>query len=145
MKDLKTYGAGAGLESIPTDLKITWLPVLVGDQVRAQLKIFHQEGKMIPGDFGSTSQARRLSNALSQVPGLLRAKGINQAEQMSIVKIYALHALFLHLKAEHGDYLLPAMAMPQRYDLRNGVLYPAGAVFNRLKVYAKDLPDDLIG
>jgi hypothetical protein len=56
-----------------------------------------------------------------------------------------LHALFLHLETEQGDYLLPAMAMPQRYELRNGVLYPAGAVLNRFKEYAKDLPDDLIG
>jgi len=67
------------------------------------------------------------------------------AEKTSIVKIYALHALFLHLETEKGDYLLPAMAMPQRYELRNGVLYPAGAVLNRLKDSSKDLPDDLIG
>jgi len=145
MKDLKAYRPGAGLKSMPADSRTTWYPVLVNNAVQAKLEIVESAGKLLSGGFGAASEARRVSAARQQIPDQLRAKGIQAPGAMSLVKIPALKATFLYVESAGGNFLVPAMAQPQRFGVNNGELYPADELLLRMKEQVKDLPDDLVG
>lgn len=145
LKDLKAYRPGAGLKSLPADVTTTWYPVLVNNEVRAKLEIIERSGKLLSGGFGAANEAKRLSAVRQRIPDQLRAINVPGPGTMSIVKIPALKAMFIHFESAGGDFLVPAMYSPQRFNMKNGELYPADEVLSRLREYSKDLPDDLVG
>ena len=145
LKELKGYRPGAGLRSMQADSRTTWYPVIANNEVRAKLEIIETAGKLLAGGFGAASEARRISAARQQIPNLLRAKGIQAPGAMAIMKIPALKATFIFVESAGGNFLVPAMASPQRFGVNNGELYPADELLLRMKEQVKDLPDDLVG
>ena len=122
LKDLKAYRSGAGLKSMPTDVKTTWYPVFANNEVRAKLEIIEKSGTLLAGGFGATNEAQRLSAVRQQIPDLLKSKNLSMRCLITIVKISALKATFLHVESVKGDFVVPAMFSPLRVNVKNGVL-----------------------
>lgn len=144
LKDLKAYKPGAGVKSLLSGEKTNWFPVTVEGEVRAKLEIIEIGGKLISGDFGARSEAQRLAAIRDQLPGLLKSKEIEKPNIQTLLKIPVLKAIFLYIESSQKEFLIPAMALPQRYDLQNGELYLAVEVLSRLSEYAKKIPEGLI-
>lgn len=141
LSPLKAYKAGTGLRPILTDAKTLWFPVMVEGKVRTKLEIVEKEGKWIAGEFGGIRVVREIAIVRDQVPSLLESKGLREPYEVILVKIPALYAVFFYVESSRGEYLIPAMAQPQRYKLQNGKMYAADEVLSKLRDIAKEIDE----
>jgi len=144
LKELKAYKSGASVNTLPADVDSTWFPVLAGNEVRAELRILRIGGKLTSGDFGRTIEAQRLAAVREKMPEILQSKQISEPNAVTILEVPELKAILLFVEAAQGEFLIPAMALPQRYELNNGEVYPADKVLSRLREFAEKIPEGLI-
>jgi len=145
LRELKKYSRGGGLASLRVDDTAIWFPVVVRGEVRAKLEVLQKGDRLIPGDFGAHNEAVRVAGAIEKMPELVRSRGIREPVTRALLQIPFLRATFLYVSSPTGEFLIPALAMPGRFDLKNDAIYPADEVLTRLREYAKDISDDLIG
>lgn len=144
LQEIKAYRAGAKVKSLKAKTETTWFPVTVSEEVVAKLEIIEKNGRMIAGDFGAGSEAKRMARTITESSSLLKSREITAEDSMQILRVPHLKADFLFIESPQGEYLIPAMALPGRYDLKNGELYPAVEVLGRLKKHAEEIPEGLI-
>jgi hypothetical protein len=144
LKEIKQYRSGSSIKSLDADKQTLYFPVLVGEQVRVKLEVIEKEGKLISGDFGAGGEAKRIDSVDRQLKEILTEKNVAAVSQKAILRIPHLKAIFFYLDTDQGDYLAPAMALPQRFNLQNAKLYAAEEVLKRLQMHAEKIPDDLI-
>lgn len=78
------------------------------------------------------------------MPAALEAKNIKAPYKTFLLEIPVLMATFINIESPQGDFLVPAMAQPERYNLENGQLYPADELLSKLSEYAKEIDEKLI-
>ena len=144
LRNLKQYKAGTGAKSLLLDVKIYWFPVMVGRETRTKLEIIEKEDKLVAGEFGKVNMVREVVSAEAQMPKLLEAKGIEEQLAPSILKIPALQAMFLYIEYKQQEFLVPAMAQPQRYKLAKANLYAADEVLSELSKVAQEIDEKKI-
>lgn len=144
LRTVKAYQPGSGVKSLESEMPALWYPVVVDNRVVAKLEILEKDGKMISGDFGATGAAERVDAVLQRMPVILNENNLGTVANMMIFRVPHLRAVFLYLETARGEYLMPAMALPQRFDLQNGELYDVDMVLRRLKAHAEKIPEGLI-
>lgn len=141
LKDLKTYKPGTGAKPLLMDVKIIWFPVMVEDEILTKLEIIEKEGKLISGEFGKITIVKEVATAKNRLPELLRSKEIEAPHKIFLLKIPALYAMFLYVESSKGEFLIPSMMQPQRYDLQNAQIYTADEVLSKLMEFAKKIDE----
>ncbi len=144
LRDLKQYKPGTPVKRLLLDVKIYWFPVMVGREVRTKLEIIEKEDKLVAGEFGKVNMVREVVSAEAQMPKLLEAKGIEEQVAPSILKIPALQAMFLYIEYKEQEFLVPAMAQPQRHNLAKANFYTADEVLSELSKVAQEIDEKKI-
>jgi hypothetical protein len=144
LKEVKNYREGNTIATLKADTETTWFPVTVSGEVVAKLEILEKEGKMIPGDFGAAAQAQRIADAIASTSGTLVAKGIGVSGALKILRVSYMKADFIYVSGDQGEYLVPAMPLPGRFELVNGKMYPAAEVMALMKKYAQQIEEGMI-
>ena len=139
LSSLKEYRSDAKVGSMLIDARTLWFPVLAGGETRTKLEMIIKDGALVPGEFGGIKSPERISSARKRLPGLIERGAIPDAKKVTLVRIPALAAEFLYLETGQGDYFLPAMVNPGRFDLDDGKIYPAADILSRLRDIAKDI------
>lgn len=144
LKEIKLYRPGAKVISLNADTDTTWFPVTVASEVVAKLEIQEKDGQMIAGDFGARNESRRIAKIINTSFTLLKSKEITPENAIKILRVPYLKADFLFIESKQGEYLIPAMAVPGRFGLKNSVLYPSVEVLSRLKKHAVKIEEGMI-
>jgi hypothetical protein len=144
LRELKNYNSGSGPRSILTDPGILWFPVMVDDEFKTKLELVRQGDQWIPGEFGDARSALEVSAVRVKLKDLLRSKGVGDSYTTSLVQIPALLATFLYVESSKGEFLIPAMVNPERYNLGSGKIYAADEVLTALKVFAAEIKEGTI-
>lgn len=139
LRELNEYKSGTDAEALLRDAKIKWFPVIVENEVRTKLEMVEKEGRWYPGEFGGIQTVRVITEAKKKLPRLLEGMDLEEKPRVTLVKIPAMYAVFLHAEVSEGDYLLPAMIQPQRFELSSEQLYPADEILLKLKDFAKEI------
>ncbi|MDL1971337.1 MAG: hypothetical protein LWW94_10335 [Candidatus Desulfofervidaceae bacterium] len=139
LKSLKTYTPKTGAKALLIDAKTLWFPVIVRNEIRTKLEIIKKDDKLIPGEFGGIRNVKPIVQVRNNLSHLLATKGIEAPHKVALLKIPALYATFLYIEDSKGEFLVPAMVQPQRYNLENGKMYTADEVLSQLKVFAKEI------
>lgn len=141
---LKAYKSKSGVKAIATGPDILWFPVMVGNETRAKLEMVRQGEQWIPGEFGNVVSAKEVAAAATMLDEPAASKAIGTDYTISMVKIPVLLAEFLYVKSDKGEFLIPAMVNPERYNFRNGAVYPADEVLTKLSKIAMDIKEGTI-
>lgn len=140
---LKNYTSGQNLDNFILDASKFWFPVIVGDSTRLKLEVINMDGKLIAGDFGSAHFSRIISQVGINLSNILKSEGIDNVNQVSLLKIPALRITLFHIKNSEGDYFIPVADAPQ-YNLIKEEVYKADEIFNVLKQYAAKIDPNVI-
>ncbi len=140
LMDLKAYREGSA-KRLLRDTKTFWFPVTVRGQTLSKLEVIEKEGRLIAGEFGGFRSAQQVAAVRRETPRLLEAKGVQPPYEISLVKVPALAAVFLGVEGAGGEYLIPAMAQPERFRLENAEIYQAGDVLKRLSEVAQKVDE----
>jgi hypothetical protein len=65
-----------------------------------------------------------------------------EPQEPLLVKIPSLHAVFLYVESPRGEFLVPAMPQPQRFNLQDAQIYPADDVLAKLSEFAQEIDED---
>lgn len=144
LRDLTEYKAGTSTRLLLIDSKTLWFPVNVEGRPRTKLEMVEKEGKWIPGEFGGTKTVEPVTMGLNQLPKLMESKGIHPPYRIMLVKIPALYATFLYREGPEGEFLIPTMVQPERFDLMNSQIYNSEEVLSKLREYAKRIDPDKV-
>lgn len=139
LSSLKVYKSDTKVGSILIDTKTLWYPVLANGETRTKIEMIIKDGALVSGEFGGIKSPERISSARKMIPRLIERGAIRDAKKPILVRIPALAAEFLYLETGQGDYFLPAMVNPERFDLDDGKVYPAAEILSRLRDIAKDI------
>jgi hypothetical protein len=144
LQGIKNYREGDSVASLKTNTETTWFPVKASGEVVAKLEILEKGNQMIAGEFGAASEARRITQVLADSMQTWKSRGMDDPLDMKIFRIPYMKADFVFLAGPQGEYLIPAMPLPGRYDLKNGDLHPAVEVLSRMKKYAQEIEEGMI-
>jgi hypothetical protein len=144
LKDLKAYKSGTGAKPLLRDAKTLYFPVMVEGETRTKLEIVEKDGKWIAGEFGGIRTVQKATMAQDQLPMLLESKGIEEPHKPILVKIPALHAMFMYVESPQGEFLVPTMVQPQRFKLQDARIYSADDVLARLSEFAQEIDENKI-
>lgn len=145
LKDLKAYEAGRGAKRLLIDAKTIWFPVMIENETRTKLEIIQKEGKWIAGEFGRIKIVKKIAMVKNRLPELLRSKQIESPYVIMLLKIPALYATFFYIESSRGEFMIPAMIQPQRYNLQNAQIYTADEALSKLKEFAQKIDEKKIG
>jgi hypothetical protein len=141
LKDLKAYKSGLGVKPLLMDVKTLWFPVMVEDETRTKMEIVEKNGNWIAGEFGGVRTVKEIEIVKKQLPELLESKEVKEPYKIMLVKIPALYAAFLYIESSQGEFLIPAMVQPQRFNLETARLYNADEVLSKLREFAKEIDE----
>ena len=144
LRDLKQYKPGTAAKRLLSDVKAYWFPVMVGRETRTKLEIIEKEDKLVAGEFGKVNIVREVVSAEAQMPELLKSREIEEPLAPSILKIPALQAMFLYIEYKDQEFLVPAMAQPQRFKLGKAKLYTVDKVLSELSKVAQEIDEKKI-
>jgi len=144
LRQLKDYKPGGGAKMLLTDAHTVLFPVLVDGQVRTKLEVVQKAGRLVPGEFGGTRTVQIVEEVASALPKLLETRHVTTAAKPILVKVPALFAQFLYVETPSGEFLIPAMIQPQRFELQNSVLYTSDAVLTKLAEAAKQVDENKV-
>jgi len=139
LSSLKEYKSDTKVGSMLINTKTLWYPVLVDGVTRTKLEMIIKDGALVPGEFGGIKSPERISSARKMLPRLIEGGAIRDVKNTTLVRIPALAAEFLYLETGQGDFFIPAMVNPERFDLDDGKVYPAADILSRLREIAKDI------
>jgi hypothetical protein len=145
LRDLKSYQQGTGTRGILINIKTIWFPVMVEGKVRTKMEMVNKAGRWIAGEFGRIKIVKEIISTKNKLPALLRSKGIRRPYSITLLKIPALYAVFFHIDSSRGEFLVPAMIQPQRYNIRNAHIYTADKVLEKLKEFAQKIDEKKVG
>jgi hypothetical protein len=145
LKDLKSYQQGTGTKGLLIDIKTIWFPVMVKGEVRTKMEMVNKGGRWIAGEFGRIKIVKEIISTKNKLPELLRSKGIERPYSITLLKIPALYAVFFHIDSSRGEFLVPAMIQPQRYNIRNAEIYSADEMLVKLKEFAQKIDEKKVG
>jgi hypothetical protein len=145
LQDLKAYKPGTGARPLLRDAKTLWFPVMVEGETRTKLEIVEKDGKWIAGEFGGIGTVQKATMARAQLPKLLESKEVKEPQEPVLVKIPALHAMFLYVESPRGEFLVPAMFQPQRFELQEAQIYTADEALSKLSEFAQEIDENKIG
>lgn len=141
---LQNYKPGTGAKPILMDSKTLWFPVMVDGEIRTKLELKEKKDQWISGEFGGVRNVREIAKVRNRFPDLLRSKGLSEPYSVSLLKIPALYAVFFYVESPQGEFLIPSMIQPHRYNLVNGQIYSADDVLSDLKGFAKEIDGKLL-
>lgn len=144
LKELKLYRAETTVRTLMKDSKKLWFPVIVTGEARNQFVVSEKNGKLVASQFGKSRTAQTIFLARTRIPVALEAKHIKVDYKTFLLEIPALMATFIDVECSEGDFLVPAMAEPARYNLENGKMYLANEVLSKLSEYAKQIDEERI-
>lgn len=145
LADLKAYKSGTGARSLLMDAKTLWFPVTVEGETRTKLEIVEKDGRWIAGEFGGIVTVDKVTEVQAQLSTLLESQEIAEPQEPVLVKIPALYAMFLYIESPQGEFLVPAMAQPQRFELQEAQIYAADDVLSKLSEFAQGIDENKIG
>ena len=136
LNSLKAYKSDSNLKSIVIDPKIYWFPVLVKEEIRTKLEIVEKEDRLIAGEFGGIRSVNEIALTIKQLPKLLDSLNIKEIDKSLLLKVPVMYASFLYIVDPQGEYLIPTMIHPQRFELQNRRIYKVEEILPVLKEYA---------
>jgi hypothetical protein len=136
LQALQRYTPGTDIKSIAQDTNKIWFPVEVRGEARTKMVLVKKEGAWIAGEFGGTRTVEAIADVRSKIPRLVESRGIREPYTLALLEIPALYANFFYIESQQGNYLVPAMIRPGRYQIENGYIYPANELLARLKDFA---------
>lgn len=142
LRDLKAYETEEPATAIIRDSGSFWFPVLVNGQTRAKLEILRSDGEFVAGEFGARKTASAIADVTEDLPEVISRHNIHKPFTVTLMKIPVLNATFVHIAGTDGDYLVPAMLDPQKFELERGKAYRADAVFARLKEFVAKIDEN---
>ncbi len=145
LKNLKAYKAGMPANELMTDPQTLWYPVMVNDIATTKLEIIKKEGKLIAGEFGKIKIVQEITAAKDQLARMIEERKVKPPEEQMLIEISELHAMFIYFKNADGEFLIPSMIQPQRFELENGRVYPADELLSKLSEIAKKIDENKIG
>jgi hypothetical protein len=105
------------------------------------MEIVEKNGNWIAGEFGGVRTVKEIEIVKKQLPELLESKEVKEPYKIMLVKIPALYAAFLYIESSQGEFLIPAMVQPQRFNLETARLYNADEVLSKLREFAKEIDE----
>lgn len=139
LEQLQVYEPGTGARPWLVDERIFWFPVVVEGQTRTKLEMVELNGEWVAGEFGGIATVERIATALEVLPMLLEERGLAWPDELMLVRIPALRAVFLYLESAGEEFFVPAMVQPERYDLLAEEVYPADELLYRLSEFAQQI------
>jgi len=136
LRSLQDYKPGTGVKPILMESRTLWFPVIVEGEIRTKLEIKEKKDKWVSGEFGGIRVVKEISKVRDQVPELIDSKGLSEPYKLMLLKIPALYAVFFYVESSQGEFLIPVMIQPQRYNLLNGQIYAADDVLSELREFA---------
>jgi hypothetical protein len=140
-KTLKEYKPKSAVKPLLKDPGILWFPVLADGITRTKVELVRVDNRWVSGELGGTTGPIEIMNVRSKLPELLKSQGISESHEALLVRIPILLASFVYISAPQGEFLIPAMARPERFRLENGVVYIADQVLTDLKVIAAKIKE----
>jgi hypothetical protein len=145
LKNLKAYQTGMPVKGLLTDPQILWYPVMVNNEVTTKLEIIKKAGRLIAGEFGKIKIVQEISAVRGRLAGMIEEKTVKPPEEEMLIEISELRAMFIYFKNADGEFLIPSMIQPQRFELENGQVYPALELLLKLSEIAKKIEEKKIG
>jgi len=142
LNSLKTYNPDSSIRSVLIDTKTYWFPVLVQGEIRTKLEIIEKKDQYIAGEFGGIRNVNEVALAINDLPKLLKSQNINAKFKIMLVKIPAMNAQLLYIESSQGEFLIPVMIQPQRFELQNRQIYKAKDGLSILKGFATKINGD---
>lgn len=124
LRNLKEFKAGTALKEVLVDPGKLYFPVMVDGETRTKIEIVLINKEWVAGDLGGILPAQIFDQVRQRSEKALAEAGIKATSAPVLLEIPVLHAAFLYIEAEGGEFLIPAMPQAQEYGLDNGQVYP---------------------
>jgi hypothetical protein len=144
--DLKIYKPDVQIDTLYKATGIISFPVIVDQKNISRLEIAKIDGDWRPRQLGgvTNTQATALWESANKIRLLAAEKRIEHVTGTKILRIPALHAEFMYFRAGQQEFLIPAMDIPQRFQLENGRVYEAHDVLVKLSAFSQAMDPDKI-
>ncbi len=144
LKELKSYEPRTEAKSGVIHTKDLWFPVQVNNEIRTKLELVDKNGRLVPGEFGTINSVETIVTVRNQIPGLLESRQIRSDCKISLLKIPVLNANFFLVSSSAGDFLIPAMMQPQRFNIENAKIYKAEEILAILTKYVQQIDENKV-
>ena len=123
-QSLKSYEKGTRLSSLITETNLWYFPIVVNSEARVILTVDFFEGRWQAVDLGGAPLAERLQSLSTQLPDLLKDKGVSGGFSMKFVRIFRSGYLdFMIVDSDKGEFVIPLLANPDWLGVENNKLY----------------------
>lgn len=130
-----SQGQGASVLIIPTQ---TWyFTVLINNEPRVDLDVSWYEGRWQAVGIGG-SWSKEMYELESDLPKLLKEKGVVGVYSFKLVRIFPMNAIFVLVESEEKEFIIP-LTPTGWFGLEEKKIYPAGEVMLNFAEEAKKI------